>query len=230
MALQVRQQPGSGTPGGARRKVGALEPGSSPARDPEGPPTKEKKKKLVNRAAPGPPAHPATMNRMQGWKEELDRRIKEQERLNATGKGSGAGTSASQDKVAEEDALAALTNSLSEAFSGAPAPPPRSCCGADCTASVEVLLASGGRAPRERGQGARAGTGGARGAARACPSDPSAADVFSKALNPNGPARSPRADARAIGLSLQFCVSSTENSCACVRRSCPSFVFTRAAQ
>ena len=67
---------------GARRKVGAVAfEDSTPTQTDAGKQTIKKTKK-VNKAAPVI-QHPQTMHRMQDWKAELDRRIREQQELDA---------------------------------------------------------------------------------------------------------------------------------------------------
>lgn len=67
---------------GARRKVGAVAfEDSTPTQTDAGKQT-IKKTKRVNKAAPVI-QHPQTMHRMQDWKAELDRRIREQQELDA---------------------------------------------------------------------------------------------------------------------------------------------------
>ena len=67
---------------GARRKVGAVAFEDSPAPQADEGEQTTKKTKKVNKAAPVI-QHPQTMHRMQDWKAELDRRIREQQALDA---------------------------------------------------------------------------------------------------------------------------------------------------
>jgi hypothetical protein len=105
---------------GARRKVGAVAFEDSPAQADAGEQTTKKTKK-VNKAAPVI-QHPQTMHRMQDWKAELDRRIREQQELDAQATDSGEagggglwGNSEGRGSNQMLDAIAAIGSELQPA-------------------------------------------------------------------------------------------------------------------